>query len=95
MKFESHCRESLELFGNEFREVHLWLDEFAGQPSFGLKHRHKRHHLQGIAEAEKLFGPTGAAAAHQHIISDLKLEGWTKSDPFPKNEAHYKSMGLY
>ncbi|MBN2652074.1 MAG: hypothetical protein JXR63_06800 [Spirochaetales bacterium] len=95
MKFEDHCRESFELFGCEYAEVHLWLDEFAGKPGFGSRHRHVRHHLDGIAEARRLFGDGGAEAARIHIISDLKAEGWREGDAFPRNERHYKAMGLW
>jgi len=39
--------------------------------------------------------PICRPAARQHIISDLKQEGWKGSDRFPKNEQDYKSMGLF
>jgi hypothetical protein len=42
-----------------------------------------------------LFGEEAGMAARQHIISDLKEEGWTENDPFPKNEEHYVGMGLF
>ena len=93
--FEQHCQESIELFGQAWPQVHKWLDEFAGQKPYGMRHRHLRHHEQGIAEAGRLFGPAAQAVARQHIISDLKQEGWTESDPFPKNPDHYKKMGLW
>jgi len=93
--YESHCHESLVLFGEEFKDVHLWLDEYAGTPEYGYRHRHKRHHLAGVAEVSKLFGEKAVLAACHHIISDLRAEGWTESDPFPRDEQHYKKMGLY
>jgi hypothetical protein len=95
MKFEEHCSESILLFGKPFEEVHLWLDEFAGKPPFGMKHRRLRHHLAGIMEVERKYGKEAALAARQHIISDLKMEGWKETDPFPKDEADYVRMGLY
>jgi len=95
MKFEEHCKESKLLLGNEFAPVHRWLDEFAGKPPFGMRHRRMRHHLAGIEEARKLFGDSGAEAARQHIISDLKMEGWRESDPFPRDEFDYVRMGLF
>lgn len=95
MKFEEHCQESIKLFGSPWPEVHIWLDEFAGQEPYGMRHRHLRHHEEGIAEAGRLFGKQAEAVARQHIISDLKLEGWTESDPFPKNSEHYKRIGLW
>ena len=42
-----------------------------------------------------MFGAEAADAARQHIISDLKEEGWTENDHFPKDEQDYKEMGLY
>lgn len=90
-----HCEESLALFGLDFREVHIWLDKFAGSAEYGYRHRKKRHHEKGIQEIKKLFGEDAAVAARQHDISDLKEEGWTERDPFPKDEQDYIEMGLY
>lgn len=95
MKHEDHCKESLELFGQEYGAVHKWLDEFAGTPEYGMRHRKKRHHLQGLDEIEKLFGKDAVAVARKHIESDLQEEGWTKSDSFPKDEKDYVKMGLF
>ena len=92
---QEHCLESLRLFGQPYPEVHKWLDEFAGQPGIGMRHRCKRHHNAGVEQARRLFGEDAAKAARQHIISDLKQEGWTEADPFPKDEAHYVKMGLF
>lgn len=94
-KREEHCRESVTLFGAPFEEVHRWLDEFAGSPKYGMRHRRVRHHEAGIQEAIRLFGAAAGPAARQHILSDLKQEGWTEHDPFPQNEAHYVRMGLF
>jgi hypothetical protein len=93
--FERHCQESSELFGEAFEEVHLWLDEFQGTPKYHMHHRRVRHHEAGIQEAIRLFGEKAGQAARQHIISDLKEEGWTEIDPFPKDEEHYVKMGLF
>jgi hypothetical protein len=93
--FEQHCEEAAQRFGKPFEEVHIWLDEFAGQPPYGMRHRKKRHHLAGIKEVQTMWGDEAAEAARQHIISDLKLEGWKESDPFPKDESHYQRMGLF
>lgn len=94
-KFEDHCRESITLFGRPYAEVHLWLDEFHGTEKYKMRHRRVRHHEAGIKEAIKLFGEEAGAVAKQHIISDLKEEGWTNSDPFPRDEGHYVKMGLF
>ncbi len=95
MKFETHCWESLKLFGKPYEEVHRWLDEFAGSEKYGMRHRKKRHHVAGIREAERLFGKGGAMAARRHIMSDLKMEGWKETDPLPKDEEDYLRMGFY
>ena len=93
--FEQHCAQALETFGQPYAEVHRWLDEFAGKPPHGMRHRKKRHHLAGIEAVRRLWGNEAAAAARQHIITDLKMEGWCETDPFPKDEAHYQRMGLF
>ena len=93
--FEAHCQESIDRFGQPFAEVHRWLDAFSGTKPYGMRHRRVRHHEAGIREAVRLFGADAGPVAHQHIISDLKEEGWTEQDPFPRNEAEYVEMGLY
>lgn len=95
MKFEEHCEESERLFGKPWDQVHHWLDEWAGKPGVGMKHRRYRHHLEGVYEAGSLFGEEAMRAARQHIISDLKQEGWLETDHFPRNEQEYVKMGLY
>ncbi len=92
---EYHCQESIRLFGQPYEAVHRWLDEFAGSEKYGFRHRKVRHHEAGIAEACRLFGPEAGKAAKQHVISDLKTEGWKEGDPFPKNEEDYVRIGLF
>lgn len=95
MKLRDHCIESEQLFGRPYEEIHRWLDEFAGSEKHGMKHRRVRHHEAGIREAVGLFGPRVEKVARQHIISDLKEEGWSESDTFPKDEKDYVRMGFY
>jgi len=96
MTFEEHCRESEDLFGKPYGEVHMWLDEFAGAPGIGMKHRRFRHHEAGIREIIKLFGEDAGKVARKHIMSDLKEEGWNeKEHPFPRDEGHYVKMGFF
>jgi len=80
MKFEEHCEESIKLFG---------------KPGIGMKHRKFRHHIKGIEEAVILFGSEVEKVAMQHIISDLKMEGWDESYPFPKDMKDYINLGLF
>lgn len=93
--FFKHCEESVFIFGKPYEEVHLWLDEFAGTEKYGMRHRRVRHHEAGIQEAVRLFGEEAGPVARQHIITDLKEEGWTVSDQFPKDEGHYLKLGLF
>lgn len=95
MKLEEHCLECLQKLGNSYKEVHIWLDEFAGSKKYGMRHRYLRHHQAGILEIGKKFGQIAMQAARLHIISDLKMEGWKEGDEFPMNEGHYKRMGLF
>ena len=96
MNFEEHCIESVKLFGRAYENVHKWLDEFAGSPEFGMKHRKIRHHQAGINQIENLYGIEAAKAAKQHIISDLKQEGWVEGvHAFPKDKEHYIQLGLF
>ena len=67
-KFEKHCQDCIEKFGESFSEVHLWLDEFFEDK--GPKHRDERHHEEGIEEARKKWGDKGASAAELHIKAD-------------------------
>ena len=93
MKFQDHCADSIRLFGDGFEEVHLWLDEFAA--TLGARHRRKRHHLAGIQEVRRRWGDQAAEAARQHIVSDLKEEGWQEHDRIPADEQDYLKMGLF
>ena len=94
-RFEEHCAETAAAMGEPFEDVHRWLDEFAGKPPRGMRHRKLRHHLAGIAEVRSLWGEQAGEAARMHIIADLKMEGWTERDPFPRDEADYRKMGLF
>ena len=66
--FDQHCAEALSKFGKPYAEVHRWLDEFAGKPPYGMRHRKKRHHLAGIEEVRKLWGDEAAEAARQQSL---------------------------
>lgn len=92
---EAHCAETEKVLGKPYVEVHRWLDEFFRTPEYGARHRRKRHHEQGIREVIKLFGEQAGVVARMHIITDLKEEGWTESDRFPRDETEYVKMGLF
>jgi hypothetical protein len=93
--FEEHCYESVINFGEAYPEVHQWLDEFMNKPGVFTRHRKFRHHLKGIEKCRELFGDKAAEVARKHIISDLKLDGWTENDEFPRDENDYKRLGLW
>jgi hypothetical protein len=95
MRFQEHCDESSRLFGEPFKQVHQWLDEFFATP-LGARHRRKRHHLAGIEEVRRRWGDQAAEVAKRHIISDLSQEGWREGhDRIPADEADYVRMGLF
>jgi len=93
--FEKHCEAAISKFGKPYKEIQLWLDEFHGKEPYFTRHRRLRHHEQGIQEAVKIFGKHADAVARQHIVIDLKEEGWDESDHFPQTEEDYVKMGLW
>ncbi len=48
--FTEHCAETTAVLSPSFEEVHRWLDEFAGKPPYGTRHRKLRHHLASIEQ---------------------------------------------
>jgi hypothetical protein len=60
-----------------------------------MRHRRVRHHEAGLREVRALFSDVAAEAARQHIISDLKEEGWTGGDPFPQDEQDFVKIGFF
>lgn len=95
MTFSEHCNLSIATFGTSYDFVHRWLDEFAGIPPHGMRHRKFRHHLAGIDAVRALWGDEAAEAARQHIEADIAQEGWTTRDHFPKDQDDYVKMGLF
>lgn len=65
---EEHCKDCRSVLGEDFRNVHEWLDEFF--PTKGLRHRGVRHHREGIEEIRNMWGNRAARAAHIHIKKD-------------------------
>ncbi|MDP2757780.1 MAG: hypothetical protein Q8O45_09210 [Desulfurivibrionaceae bacterium] len=63
-----HCYDCKRLLGNEWKEVHLWLDALFKE--YGPAHRRHRHHAEGIEEIRKMWGDEAALAAKIHIIVD-------------------------
>jgi hypothetical protein len=63
-----HCADCRRLLGNEWKEVHKWLD--ACYKEYGQAHRRHRHHIEGVEEVRKIWGDEAAMAAKIHIIVD-------------------------
>ena len=93
--FKEHCEQAIIQLGKPYEEVHNWLDEFAGKPGYGMRHRRVRHHLEGIKRVRELFGEVAGIVARQHVIADLKEEGWNENDPLPANERDYVRIGFF
>jgi len=68
---EQHCQDCVEQLGEEYREVHIWLDEFFAQMPGDFRHRKYRHHTAGVLEALAKWGEKGAKAAEIHIRRDF------------------------
>lgn len=92
---EEHMLRCQIILGEPFREVHLWLDEFFGKPPWGTRHRHLRHHLEGIELVRQKWGDKAAEAAKVHIRQDLESEGWPNNKPIPRNMEEYVKSGLW
>jgi len=106
MRFEIHCARCKEVLGEEWPEVHQWLDALANKRSrkknawmkdsaihvgpINPGHRKFRHNWKGIAYIEKRWGPKAAEAAILHIMDDLFLK--TKEE-IPKDEIDYVRKG--
>ena len=83
MKSFNHCKSSVKYFGgieDDYWHIHDWFDQT--KDHYGdIRHRALRHHTQGIAECEKLFGVyiynsdgkkvIVKSIAEQHIREDL------------------------
>ncbi len=69
-KFEKHCQDCIDKYGESFEEVHKWLDKFFKEK--GPKHRDIRHHEEGVSEVRDKWGDNAAEAAIEHIKADCK-----------------------
>jgi hypothetical protein len=63
-----HCNDCLNELGEEFEQVHVWLDEL-----FRIKgpaHRKFRHTTEGVETVRHKWGDRAARAAEIHILKD-------------------------
>ena len=66
--FEEHCADCHRELGEDFEQVHIWLDELF--KVLGPKHRSARHHTGGVEQVRRLWGDRAAQAAEIHIRRD-------------------------
>jgi hypothetical protein len=69
MRFEEHCKRCEEVLGRPYKQVHIWLDEFAKQDI--VNHRMYRHNWKGIRQVAEMWGDGAARAAELHIKDDF------------------------
>lgn len=65
-----HMSDCDRLVGDPCEDVNRWIDAYFSE--YGPYHRFKRHHREGIEEAEDLFGVRGRRAAIVHILRDCR-----------------------
>ena len=75
MMREEHARSCEAAFGEGFREVHDFLDQYAHR--FPRIHRKLYHHKKGVELIVAKFGPEARKAAERHIVED---EGFVPED---------------
>lgn len=68
-----HCKDCLELLGEEFAEVHLWLDKYAKDfppPVFYDYHRTLLHNSYGLSIICARWGEKAYGAGRLHLARD-------------------------
>ena len=68
-KYKEHCEKSKEIFGEEGKEYHAWIDQFA---KFGYHHRQVLHNVEGMEIGVQIFGERARQHLKQHILDDYK-----------------------
>ena len=63
-----HCQNSKERTGEDFRELHEWMDK-PGEV-LGIDHRRVRHDLSYLEEVKEKFGVPGVREFLRHIAED-------------------------
>ena len=70
-KFIEHCNKSKELFQDEGKQYHMWIDQFA---KFGYHHRQVLHNKEGVEIGVQIFGERARQHLKQHIFDDYKTD---------------------
>jgi len=78
MYYKEHCKRCKEQLGEEFKEVHQFLDQFFIK--FGWRHRKIFHHTYGVEIIRMILGDDAAEAAKLHIKDDCLGEIPTPED---------------
>ena len=77
-----HCAVSKERTGEEFKELHEWMDE--PQKELGINHRTQRHDTSFIDYVKERWGGKGVREFLKHIADDYEYtaEQWGKDCVF-------------
>lgn len=70
---EVHCKDCLKLLGEEFAEVHRWLDQYASDfppPVFYDYHRTLLHNSYGLSVIRAKWGSKAEEATKIHLARD-------------------------
>lgn len=73
---KTHMEDCEYFLGKEFKEVHVWLDEYASKfpPHLYFEyHRGFRHNRKGVFKVKEKFGFYAEIAAKIHIIRDNEV----------------------
>lgn len=84
MWIKDHCKECKEKLGDEFYEIHKWLDELTLMypvEKYNDYHRQFRHNKEGVEYIRMLWGDEAAKAAELHILADMGyIQDWHTID---------------
>lgn len=87
-RHEIHCKSCKELYGEEFREVHKWMDEPA--EDLGPAHQKHRHDMEKTPErARAIFGKDADLAARDHILLDKR---WGEIPKLKKRNVRFPQL---
>lgn len=67
---KEHCAKSKELFGEDGKKYHQWLDQYS---KYGYSHRCIFHNREGLEQGVILFGEVARKHLEQHLKDDLQL----------------------
>ena len=88
-KIITHCEDCLRILGNEYKDIHEWLDEYSKKwnPFVYLeKHRQYRHHAEGVKEVRRKWGHYAEKAAKIHIIRDEAMYVYCNMETLREDE---------